>query len=142
MRNQLTYFFYLLFLFEIIHFKLMKDNYNQEKKDLNHKRLNQYKILEEKAKEKEQIGSNEEFLLSSNIKVDINTDCENEIDRLRISNNSRLRNLQEEQKNITELEIQMEEKLRYQVTIWTSIALVFILYFIVSKIILNLGLVI
>ena len=55
---------------------------NQEKKDLNHKRLNQYKILEEKAKEKEQIGSNEEFLLSSNIKVDINTDCENEIDRL------------------------------------------------------------
>lgn len=55
---------------------------NQEKKDLNHKRLNQYKILEEKAKEKEQIGSNEEFLLSSNIKVDINTDCKNEIDRL------------------------------------------------------------
>lgn len=54
----------------------------QEKKDLNHKRLNQYKILEEKTKEKEQIGSNEEFLLSSNIKVDINTDCENEIDRL------------------------------------------------------------
>ena len=55
---------------------------NQEKNDLTHKRLNQYKILEEKAKEKEQIGSNEEFLLSSNIKVDINTDCENEIDRL------------------------------------------------------------
>ncbi len=46
-----------------------------------------------------------------------------------------LRNLQEEQKNITELEIQMEEKLRYQVTIWTSIALVFILYFIVMALI-------
>ena len=54
----------------------------QEKKDLNHKRLNQYKILEEKAKERESIGSNEEFLLSSNIKVDIKNDCENEIDRL------------------------------------------------------------
>lgn len=55
---------------------------NQEKKDLNHKRLNQYKILEEKTKEKEQIGSNEEFLLSSNIKVEIKNDCENQIDRL------------------------------------------------------------
>ena len=54
----------------------------QEKSDLNHKRLNQYKILEEKAKEKEQIGSNEEFLLSSNIKVEIKNDCENQIDRL------------------------------------------------------------
>ena len=31
--------------------------------------------------------------------------------------------------------IQMEEKLRYQVTIWTSIALVFILYFIVMALI-------
>ena len=62
--------------------KLIKWVSNQEKKDLKHKRLNQYKILEEKAKEKEQIGSNEEFLLSSNIQVEIKNDCENEIERL------------------------------------------------------------
>lgn len=54
----------------------------QEKKDLVHKRLNQYKVLEKKNEEKQSMGSNEEFLLSSNIKVEIKNDCMTQIDRL------------------------------------------------------------
>ena len=53
-----------------------------EKKDITHKRLKQYQILEKKNKEKQIMGSNEQFLRSSNIRVDIKTDCLKEIDRL------------------------------------------------------------
>ena len=45
------------------------------KKDTTHKRLKQYKVLEEKAIVAESFDSNEEFLFSSNIRVDIHTDC-------------------------------------------------------------------
>lgn len=46
-----------------------------EKKDLEHKRLSQYRVLEKKFDYKKQYSSNEEFLSQSNIKVDIKTDC-------------------------------------------------------------------
>lgn len=45
-------------------------------------RLNRYKILEKKQNEKQSIGSNEEFLLQSNIRVEIHKDCITEIDRI------------------------------------------------------------
>lgn len=45
------------------------------KTDTTHKRLKQYKVLEEKAIVAESFDSNEEFLFSSNIRVDIHTDC-------------------------------------------------------------------
>lgn len=45
-------------------------------------RLNRYKILEKKQNEKQSIGSNEEFLLQSNIRVEIHKDCAAEIDRI------------------------------------------------------------
>ncbi len=48
---------------------------NQTKKDIAHKRLNQYKVLEEKTAQKKNFGSNEEFLFSSNIKLEINSNC-------------------------------------------------------------------
>lgn len=50
--------------------------------DSNLERLNRYKILEKKQSEKQSIGSNEEFLLQSNIHVDIHTDCASQIDRI------------------------------------------------------------
>ncbi len=53
-----------------------------EKKDLNHKRLKQYKILEEKENSKLNYNNNIDFLMSCNIIVEICKDCLNEIDRL------------------------------------------------------------
>lgn len=52
------------------------------KKDTAHKRLKQYKVLEEKAEAAKTFDSNEQFLYSSNIRVMIHTDCENQIERL------------------------------------------------------------
>lgn len=52
------------------------------KKDKDFARLNSYKVLEKKNKIKESIGSNEEFLKQSNIKVVFHTDCENKKERL------------------------------------------------------------
>ena len=53
-----------------------------EKKDTTHKRLHQYKILEEKATIAETYDSNEAFLFSSNIRVTIHIDCLDVIERL------------------------------------------------------------
>ena len=53
-----------------------------EKKDTAHKRLHQYKILEEKAFAAETYDSNEAFLFSSNIRVTIHTDCLDVVERL------------------------------------------------------------
>lgn len=52
------------------------------KKDTAHKRLKQYKVLEEKAEAAKTFDSNEQFLYSSNIRVTMHTDCENHIERL------------------------------------------------------------
>lgn len=52
------------------------------KKDIPHKRLKQYKVLEEKAEAAKTFDSNEAFLYSSNIRVEMHDDCENHIDRL------------------------------------------------------------
>ena len=53
-----------------------------DKKDSTHKRLRQYKILEEKAIVSETYDSNEAFLYSSNIRINMHTDCISEIERL------------------------------------------------------------
>lgn len=54
-----------------------------EPKDKAHRRLSQYKILEEKATNKLNFNSNEEFLASSHIKLDIKYDCAENVDRIR-----------------------------------------------------------
>lgn len=50
--------------------------------DTEHKRLDQYKVLEEKRKKEAGFASRDEFLRFSNIKVDIYIDCEEQIDRI------------------------------------------------------------
>lgn len=62
--------------------KLIEWANKQEKKDINNKRLSQYKLLEHKSMEKSNYSSNEEFLMSSNIKVDIHNDCIEKTDRI------------------------------------------------------------
>lgn len=61
---------------------LIKWANNQLPKDKEHKRLNQYKILEEKASKKSNFNSNEDFLMSSHIKLEIKSDCLDNIDRI------------------------------------------------------------
>ena len=53
-----------------------------EKKDLLHKRLKQYKILEEKDTASRTYESNEAFLYDSDIQVEIHKDCVNQIQRI------------------------------------------------------------
>jgi len=53
-----------------------------EKKDLSHKRLNQYKLLEVKRTEKNEYDNNEDFLYACNIRIDVNEDCMPEITRI------------------------------------------------------------
>ena len=53
-----------------------------DKKDVGLKRLESYKTLEKKNRIKESIGSNEEFLRQSNIKVQIHKDCSENAERL------------------------------------------------------------
>ncbi len=51
-------------------------------KDPDHKRLQQYRVLEEKKKEKAHFSSNEEFLKQSNIQVRIAGDCLEHLERI------------------------------------------------------------
>jgi FkbH-like protein len=53
-----------------------------KKKDLNHTRLKQYKLLEKKGIEQKKYNNNEDFLYASNIKVDIIEDCIPELERI------------------------------------------------------------
>lgn len=61
---------------------LVEDVSKVDKKDLSHKRLAQYQVLEKKQGEKKSFVSNEDFLYSSNIKLNIHKDCENEVFRI------------------------------------------------------------
>lgn len=53
-----------------------------ENKDIEHKRLKQYKVLETKNNEKVNYTSNEDFLMESNIQVKILHNCSDELDRI------------------------------------------------------------
>ena len=52
------------------------------KTDTAHKRLQQYVVLQKKEASKEAFASNEDFLMSCNIRVAIHSDCANQIDRI------------------------------------------------------------
>lgn len=62
--------------------QLLSDAQASPKKDSDHKRLKQYRVLEEKNQEKQQYNSNEEFLIESNIHVEIEHDCVNQLERI------------------------------------------------------------
>lgn len=53
-----------------------------EKKDVQHERLHNYKILEEKDTVSRSYESNEAFLYDSNIRLEIHKDCRNQIRRI------------------------------------------------------------
>ncbi len=78
-----------------------------EKKDTSHKRLKQYKILEEKSSYKKTFSSNEDFLMSCGIIVEINYDCINNLERIydlvqrsNQLNYTKIRHTQDELRNI------------------------------------------
>lgn len=62
--------------------QLLADAEKAERKDPEHKRLQQYRILEEKQQARSEFSSNEEFLYKSNIRVDISTDCAANLERI------------------------------------------------------------
>lgn len=62
--------------------QLLADAEKAERKDSEHKRLQQYRILEEKHQARSEFRSNEEFLYKSNIRVEISTDCATNLDRI------------------------------------------------------------
>lgn len=62
--------------------KLIHDAVEAPKNDLLHKRLAQYKVLEEKNELRSEATSDIEFLNDCNINVQIKYDCESEIERL------------------------------------------------------------
>lgn len=61
---------------------LVQAAHDSEKKDPEHKRLKQYRILEEKKSERTHYESNEDFLFESNIHLEIHHDCINQINRI------------------------------------------------------------
>lgn len=61
---------------------LLKYFNRQEATDTEHERLKQYRILEEKNRSKERYASNEDFLYSCNMQVEILADCVNNIERI------------------------------------------------------------
>ena len=62
--------------------QLIEDVSKVEKKDLDHKRLSQYKVLEEKHMERTNYSSNEDFLMESGVKAEIFDDCISQLDRI------------------------------------------------------------
>ena len=61
---------------------LLADAAAAEKKDPQHRRLQQYRVLEEKHRAKEGVSSNEEFLYSSGIRVELGSDCLSSLERI------------------------------------------------------------
>lgn len=53
-----------------------------KRSDLNHNRLNSYKILEKRRKEEKKYPTKEQFLYDSNIVLEIHQDCMNEVERI------------------------------------------------------------
>lgn len=62
--------------------QLICDSQKTGRRDPEHKRLRQYRILEEKHQAREEFGSNEEFLYRSNIRLETATDCMEHMDRI------------------------------------------------------------
>lgn len=62
--------------------RLIQDAAVAEKKDMQHKRLAQYRVLEEKHHARDEYSSNEAFLYESNIRVEIREDCLSQLERI------------------------------------------------------------
>lgn len=62
--------------------ELIRQVASLEKKDIKHKRLSQYKVLETKDEASKSFASSEEFLYDSHIQVEVHEDCLNQIGRI------------------------------------------------------------
>ena len=62
--------------------RLMADADAAPARDPEHKRLKQYRVLEEKHQARESFSSNEEFLYQSGIRVELGSDCLARLDRI------------------------------------------------------------
>ena len=62
--------------------QLAEDAAKAPRTDLSHKRLKQYRILEEKCHIRDQFNSNEEFLYQSNVCVEIGRNCADHLERI------------------------------------------------------------
>lgn len=62
--------------------QLSADAARADKKDLAHKRLMQYQVLEKKRHARDNFSSNEQFLFQSNIQVEIAHDCMDHLERI------------------------------------------------------------
>ena len=62
--------------------ELIRQVASLEKKDIKHKRLAQYKVLETKDEASKFFASSEEFLYDSHIQVEVHEDCLNQIGRI------------------------------------------------------------
>lgn len=62
--------------------QLIADANAAERKDPGHKRLQQYRVLEEKHRAKAEVSSNEDFLFQSSIRVEMGTDCLDQLERI------------------------------------------------------------
>lgn len=62
--------------------ELIRQAASLEKKDVQHKRLAQYKVLETKDTASKSYASSEDFLYDSHIRVEVKKDCESQIKRI------------------------------------------------------------
>lgn len=87
--------------------ELIQEAKKSEKKDKAHKRLNQYKQLEKKEEVRTDFASNEEFLMSCGINVEICYNCEDESKRIHElimrSNQLNYTKFRQEEKDLVEL---------------------------------------
>ena len=62
--------------------ELIRQVASLEKKDIKHKRLAQYKVLETKDEASKSFASSEDFLYDSHIQVEVHEDCQNQVGRI------------------------------------------------------------
>lgn len=62
--------------------QLVREAEKAPRKDPQRKRLHQYRVLEKKHQAREEMGSNEEFLYQSNVRVEISHDCMENLERI------------------------------------------------------------
>ena len=100
---------------------LLQDIKLINKKDVEHKRLKQYKVLETKQEEKCKYDSDISFLQDSNIKVDIHRKCLDEVDRIHeLVMRSNQLNFTKNRSDVDELKKILSDPLVESGTIWVS----------------------
>lgn len=81
--NEASFYEPALMIIEPNQISILINYFNSiSENDINHKRLKNYRILEQKQEAKEKASDNIEFLFSSNTQVELHNDCLNQIDRI------------------------------------------------------------